>query len=316
MNKTILKRTIVKKQNGVCQLSGELLGIKNELVDTHRKNPKRNGGKYTVENTIVITPVQHMIEHGNLRIRTGELLELKKLVDAREQAMKFKNKASNQLLAIKRRIDELHPHIVNWLELQVKEGEKEVNLITNQITKVIKVIAKNDPLVRSALGVRAVGIITIAYCLTYIDFEKADHASSLWKYAGLDKPSHERYEKTVAGGGNKRLRCVLYTMAESQMKLKGAYRDVYDRTKTRLENSDKITKSRNTQGKLIECAWKDTKPCHRHGAALRNVMKHFLADYWMVGRKLSGLPVSPLYPEAILGGVHKTIQPEERGWKY
>lgn len=316
MSKTILKRTIFKKQNGVCQLSGEQLGVKTELIDTHRKNPKRNGGTYTMENTIVTTPVQHMIEHGNLRIRTGELLELKKLVDAREQAMKFKNKASNQLLAIKRKTDELHPQIINWLELQVKEGEKEVNLITNQITKVIKVIGENNPLVRSALGVRAVGIITIAYCLTYIDFEKADHASSLWKYVGLDKPSHERYEKTVAGGGNKRLRCVLYTMAESQMKLKGAYRDVYDRTKIRLENSDKITKSRNTQGKLIECAWKDTKPCHRHGAALRNVMKHFLADYWMVGRKLSGLPVSPLYPEAVLGGTHKTIQPEERGWKY
>ena len=73
--------------------------------------------------------------------------------------------------------------------------------------------------------------------------------------------------------------------------------------------------SRNTQGKLIECMWKDTKACHRQGAAKRKVMKHILADYWMVGRKWMGLPINPLYAEAILGmDGHKTIDPVTRGW--
>ncbi len=103
---------------------------------------------------------------------------------------------------------------------------------------------------------------------------------------------------------------------DSQMKTKGAYREVYDRVKSRLEISEKVTKSRNTQGQLIDCKWKDTKPCHRHGAALRAVMKHFLADYWMVGRTLTGLDTSPLYAEAVLGKGHRTIMPEERGWIY
>ena len=67
---------------------------------------------------------------------------------------------------------------------------------------------------------------------------------------------------------------------------------------------------------IIEKPWCETKPGHRDGAALRDVMKHFLADYWYVGRTLSGLPTTPLYPEAMLGGTHRTIMPEERGWKY
>jgi len=156
----------------------------------------------------------------------------------------------------------------------------------------------------------------MASCLVYIDLNKARHASSLWKYVGLHTPSYERYTKGEAGGGNKTLRTILYTMADSQVKGRGPYRVVYDQTKKRLEQSEKITKSRNTQGRLIECAWKDTKPSHRHGAALRAIIKHFLADYWYVGRTLSGLPREPLYAESILGKGHKTIDPKVRGWRF
>jgi len=165
------------------------------------------------------------------------------------------------------------------------------------------------------MGVKGVGFITVAHCLAYIDLEKARHASALWSYTGLHKSSHERYEKGVAGGGNKTLRTALYTLAVAQVR-GGVYREVYDNVKTRLSMSERTVKSRNTQGKLIECAWKDTKPSHRHGAALRAIMKHFLADWWYVGRTLKGLPTDALYPEAILGGNHRTIMPEERGWVY
>jgi hypothetical protein len=95
----------------------------------------------------------------------------------------------------------------------------------------------------------------------------------------------------------------------------GAYREVYDRTKLRLSVSEKVVKTRNTQGHLVESAWKDTKPSHRHGAALRAVMKHILADYWLVGRTLLNLSTVPLYAEAMLGHTH-IIDPEARGWKF
>jgi hypothetical protein len=61
--------------------------------------------------------------------------------------------------------------------------------------------------------------------------------------------------------------------------------------------------------------WKDTKPCHRHGAAIRKLIKHLLADFWFVWRNLEGLPTRPLYVEEYLGHTG-IIRPEERGWRY
>jgi hypothetical protein len=141
--------------------------------------------------------------------------------------------------------------------------------------------------------------------------------SALWKYVGLHCASHERYVKGEKGGGNKTLRTVLWNTANVLMKLgdRSAYRIVYDQTKARLAISEKLVQTRNTQGKLVECAWKDTKPSHRHGAALRAVVKHLLADYWLVGRTLKGMSTVPLYAEAMLGHTH-IVDPRSRGWVF
>jgi hypothetical protein len=313
-----LKEKAYQNQNGKCALTSTPLKPVYELFDTHRPNPKANGGTYTDENTRVVNPVAHMQEHGNYKIREQLTNELKKLVDAREHAIRFKNKVENQLRAYRRQTDDLNEEVVNMLLEEGKKADKVKKSFDRQVEKKIKEIAKVDPVIASAGNVISVGYITLAYCHVYIDFKEARHPSSLWKYVGLHAPSHERYQKGQAGGGNKRLRSVLFTMADSQMKnkKKSAYGHVYEQVKTRLAQSEKITKSRNTKGQLIECKWKDTKPSHRHGAALRAVMKHFLADLWYVGRKLNGLETNPAYAEAQLGMSHKTINPKERGWEF
>jgi len=316
MTKQALKRKISKEQERQCALSGKILPEDTSLFDTDRRKPKKEGGKYTAKNTRVVNPIAHMKRHNNLRHREQDMENLKAVIDEREQRRKLYNKINNQLLAYTRRTDHLNEETVQWLNEQKDHFKEALNKYDKLLKKAVEKMVDN-PLVSSALGVKGIGPITIAYCLIYIDLEKARHASSLWAYAGLDKPSHERYTKGKSSGGNKNLRTVLYTMADSQMKTRGAYREVYDRVKSRLEVSDKIVKSRDTKGALIEMAWKDTKPCHRHGAALRAVMKHFLADYWFVGRTLQGLPTQPLYAEAILGkDGHKTVSPKERGWKF
>lgn len=319
MSKAALKKATRKAQQNICKISGKSLPKDTKLFDTDRITPKAAGGTYTEENTRVVNPVVHMIRHGSWRERSPEFQKLKETIDDREQVRKACYKINNQLLAYKRRVDTLHETTLNWLETQQKIMIKELSIRDSNLKKSVIALAKIDPLAAIALKVKGVGPVTVAYCLAYIDLEKARHASSLWSYVGLDMASHERYKKKTASGGNKTLRCVLYTMADSQMKGRkkdNAYGYLYDQIKTRLENSNNTVKSRNTQGELIECAWKDTKPGHRHGAALRIIMKHFLADYWYVGRTLMGLEVGPLYPEAVLGGSHKTIMPEERGWAY
>lgn len=314
MAKRQLKKAIIENQNGVCALTDAPLPTDLALVDTDRKTPKTEGGIYVIPNTRVVDPVAHMQRHGIHRSRGAWHDQLKSLFDDRVQVMRLMLKINNQLLAYERRTDSVNPDNVAFLNVAMEPVTKRLADIDKKIATAIR--SSDDPLVKSAMGVAGFGPITVAALTVYVDIEKADTASSLWKYAGLHAASHERHQKGQSSGGNKTLRTVLWNAANVMMKLRTSpYREVYDRTKLRLSQSEIITKTRNTQGHLIEAAWKDTKPSHRHGAALRAVMKHMLADYWYVGRTLKGLDARPLYVQEKLGHTH-IVNPTERGWKF
>jgi len=283
------------------------------LVDTDRAIPKAEGGTYVEGNFRIVDPVEHMKRHGTLRIRPEHLEELKAAIDIREQYLKLRNKIGNQLLAFKRRTDTDAKNEQGKLEDMHAQAEELEQSARKEIEADIKTIREEDPLVDAAMDIKGIGPMSVAYLTAYVDLEKAQHCSSVWAYVGYDKASHERYTKNVPGGGNKRLRTALYRTADSMMKTRGAYRDVYDRRKLKTANSVKVVKTRNTKGVLVELPWKDAKPCHRHGDAMRVMMKHFLRDYWLVGRLLRGLPISEPYVQAHLGHEHITT-PEEHGW--
>ena len=311
MSKVAIKERIKKTQNGRDALTGSFLSENNSLLDTDRIKLKMNGGIYTDENTRIVDPVAHMKRHGNYRKREKQLSKLKTIIDGREQLQKLINSFNNRMLAAKRRTDDLDKDTMEFLAIEQENVKKRLALQDRIIVKHLKTM-KWD-IIQSASDVKGVGPITIAYLIAYIDITKAKYAGSLWSYVGFHKASHERYEKGVAGGGNKTLRTVLFNTGDSMIKCRSPYRDVYDNDKARLESSKKIVKSRNTQGKLIECEWKDTKPCHRHGAAKRKMLKHFLADFWYVWRTIEGLPTPNLYVEEKLGHTG-IVKPEERGW--
>lgn len=315
MSKRSMKVAIAVEQEGIDILTGETLDQDPSLNDTDRIQPKADGGTYVARNNVrVLTPVSHMARHGNLRERTSTLDELKSIFDDRVQMMKLLLKENNQLLAYKRRTDHPHPETAAFLEAHLEPIHKRLAEIDRALVVALK--AYPDKFTQTALKVKGLGPISVVALTVYIDLNKAATPSSLWKYVGLHAASHERYVKGEAGGGNKTLRTVLYNTACVMMKLgEGGYRDVYDRTKLRLSQSEKVAKTRNTEGKLIELPWRETKPSHRHGAALRAIVKHLLADYWLVGRTMAGLSTTPLYVEAMLGHTH-IISPRERGWVY
>lgn len=315
MTKTALKTAITKRQSGRSAISGVPLSDDQKLNDTHRLRPKAQGGTYTdTNNVVVLEPRTHLAEHGNLRDREVALEDLKNRFDDRVQVMKLQLKINNQLLAYERRVDQAHPETSAFLREQLKPVEERLAVIDRDLAKALK--AYPDALAQAALKVKGLGPITVAALAVYIDLNKAATPSALWKYVGLHVASHDRYVKGQAGGGNKTLRTVLWNTANVLMKLgEGGYREVYDRVKERLAQSEKVVRTRNTEGKLIECAWRDTKPSHRHGAALRAVIKHLLADYWLVGRTLAGLSTTPLYAESMLGHTH-IVSPRERGWDF
>lgn len=337
MSKVQLKRQAATKQGDRCAISGARLAKDSALVDTDRETPKLQGGVYDDENTRAVDPRAHMARHGTLRERDEALEKLKSMFDDRVQTMKLQFKINNQLLAYERRVDHSNPETAAFLREQLEVVARRLSGVDKTLTKLIRTFP--DPLTKIALAVPGVGPITVAAMTVYVDLTKAPNVSSLWQYVGLDRPSHERYVPNIeqqrrrkergaewyggtdavptGWGGNKTLRTVLFTTVSAMVKMgdKCAYRLVYDRTKLRLSQSEKVTRSRNTQGKLVEVAWKDTKPSHRHGAAMRAMMKHFLADYWLVGREVIGLPVRPLYVEEKLGHTG-VVSPRERGWDW
>jgi len=306
-------------------------------------------------NVRVLNPRSHMERHGNLRERVEALDALKSLFDDRVQMMKLLLKENNQMLAYTRRVDHQHPETAAFLAEHLKPVEARIADIDKALTKLLKTYPDplvQTALKVKGLGPITVAALTayidfhkevcsVCHKKVVADQEDDDERtgnskkdsrcrckgpitlvsatatpSSLWKYVGLHVASHERYTKGEAGGGNKTLRTVLYNTACVMMKMKDSpYREIYDRTKLRLSQSEKLVMTRNTSGRLVELPWREAKPSHRHGAALRAIIKHLLADYWLVGRTLAGLPTPHLYAQAVLGHTH-IISPRERGWEY
>ncbi len=352
MGKREMKRRLAAEQGGECALTGESLATDQSLNDTDRELPKVEGGIYTDENTRVVEPVAHQKRHGHYRPRDPEFESLKTLFDDRAQTMKLALKIGNQLKAYDRRVDHKEPEVEAFLQETLVPVEKRLGKITRVIEKAVKAMDDpliNAAFKVLGLGPVTIGALTVyvdlerrACLLCKRDIYRCEairampakdrrkdekvcagngetidgcsSPSALWAYVGLDKPSYERHVKGKEGGGNKTLRTILWNAANVMMKLRvSGYRPIYDRIKGRLEISEKIVVSRNTQGNKVEVAWKDTKPSHRHGAALRVVMKHILVDYWLVGRELKGLPTRTIYAEAMLGHTHIET-PADHGW--
>jgi len=332
MSKKQAKKNAYDRQDGKCAGCGEALPKEMKSFDPHRKIPRTEGGTYTSENTLAFCTTCHLIDHGNYVERTEVLNELKSTVDERKQVMNLKQKISNQVDAYeKRKTDVMNEDTLAFLQEQSIPVNKRMSEVDKRLEKALNEYRKHDALVDAALKVRGIGPVAVAFCTVYIRLEEARHASSLWKYVGLHTSKKERYVKGEKGGGNKILRTVLWTISDSQMKgrnetttktgkisLPSPYGHFYDEIKTRLENSDKVVPCFiNKKIGYLDLPWSDPRQKnHRHHAALRKITKMFLADYWLVGRTLKGLPTDLPYAEGMLGKSHRTIHPRERGWVY
>ena len=313
---TVIDTKILKNKKNICEITGAELEDAPELKDVDRIVPKRDGGTYDQDNIRIVDPTARMILQETYRKREGKYDELKGLIDDRSQIIKLLVKIGNQILAYKRRTD--HP---SHLSIEILEEASQAPIrrkkeLDKEITSLIHSMKKEDALINATLNIKGVGEITVAHMTAYFNLEEAEYPSSLCSYCGYDKANHERYIKGQSSGGNKTLRAIFYNMATSMIKHKAPYAEkIYYPEKLKLENSHKITKSRNTQGKLVECMWKDTKAGHRHGAALRKMIKIFLHHYWLVGRLILNLPTREPYVQEKLG--HKNIiTPKDMGWDW
>lgn len=105
---------------------------------------------------------------------------------------------------------------------------------------------------------------------------------------------------------NGRLKAVLLgILADSFIKSQAKFAtDFYYSYKTRLENSELLVQETQKGGKVVEIMWKDATKQHRHQAAKRYMIKHFIMELYANWRKIEGLPVRKPYEEEYLGRKH------------
>jgi hypothetical protein len=159
--------------------------------------------------------------------------------------------------------------------------------------------------------VRGCGPAMSAVIIAEIDIGKAAYPSSLWKFAGLDvsegsgrsrRKEHLRSVEYIDKNGKAATKLGITFDPFLKTKLVGVfgpclikgksepYAQIYKDYKQRLEHHPK---------------WAERSKGHRHNAAVRYMVKRFLADLYVAWRGLEGMRISPEYNEAKLGIKHR-----------
>lgn len=194
--------------------------------------------------------------------------------------------------------------------------EAYVNLKNNEaeIGKMLEREVKKHPMWDYFFAdVRGCGFTMAAICLAYFDVHTARHASSCWKYAGLDvcvnddgvaegrsrkhrssqtyidKEGNTQY--TVGLGYNPFVKTKLVgVLGDSFIKAHGGHEDsygqIYRDCKHRYDNSEKHA---------------DKTKLHKHRMAVRYMVKQFIRDMWYAWRDLEGYELEEYYEVAVLG---------------
>jgi hypothetical protein len=178
---------------------------------------------------------------------------------------------------------------------------------------------------------KGIGTIAMGHICGSFDIFKAETVSKLWQYAGMNpglvrgkkrKESGDSFEiiqtddfirgdKLTAGyvaPFNKTLRTALLgVMGDGFIKSQNKYcMEFYYPMKSRLEREENTVEEISKAGaKPKAIAWKDAKVAHRHRAAIRYMVKMFVADLYAAWRPLHGLSVRKPYQEEYLGHKHK-----------
>lgn len=216
--------------------------------------------------------------------------DIRLVVDSYFQIQKLRVQVGNRLNAVERKTDE--PNIyIDFLQKMANN----LNSLEKECIKIAKEYVKDHPAWNWLKRVKGIGVVYTAKLLSYIDIEKADTVSALWRYAGLGVVDGKA-EKKVKGEKlhfNNRLKSTMYLIGSSFLKSKGKFSQIYYQEKERQEREHPEL----SKGQI-------------HYRALRKMNKIFLACLWEYWRQAEGLPVRKFYVEEVLG--HTSIyHPED-----
>ena len=220
---------------------------------------------------------------------------LRTLVDLRTTIQRDRIAFNNRLRAIERGVD-----VAGERELGVYQRyHNRFSDLEAEITDDLRDLAGDSQIIQRMCAVKGVSFTLAAKVVSLIDISRADHVSNLWRYAGyaVVDGKRERMHKGEKSHYNRRLKTACFQVAESFLKSRSPYSNVYyEAKKYYLANRPDWTKN------------------HCHLAAMGKMIKVWLSHVFLIWRQLEGLPVNEPYVISHMGHVDY-ITPQEMGWE-
>lgn len=202
------------------------------------------------------------------------------LIESYYQVQEHRIAMGNQIFALEAAKRDVEP---------LDEYHVDLEVLENKIAKHLAQTVKDHVMWPWLKSVKGIGPVFASVLTTSIDIRKADHASSVWKYAGL-APGQKK-EKGKKIDFNPFLKVTCWKIGMSFIKTKGEYRGIYDTSKEFYQRKfpkevDSGRKSK--EGKPIMMYTKG----HIDAMARRRTVKLFLSHFWAEWRAKEGLTVS------------------------
>jgi len=166
---------------------------------------------------------------------------------------------------------------------------------------------------------RGIGPTLAGVILAEIDISRSETVSQLWSYCGLavvDGKSQRRVKGQKANFNPWLKSKMVQIAADCMIKSNSPWREYYDNYKHRKQHTVvepcmacdgkhviKKDECNNCDGGKKPAPW-GRSDAHRHRAAMRYMVKMFLAELFVQWRTLKNLPVPEPYKESVLGRRH------------
>lgn len=208
-------------------------------------------------------------------------------------------------------------------------GNKLKELERNAIKEVARLLA-GIPIYEGWLHEqRGIGPTLAGVLISEFNIDHCATPSQMWAWAGLavrdGKADHRiKGQRTTYNPWLKSK--MTEVLGGSLLKCRSPYRALYDAYKNRKQNervnscmnccgtgayrptaTSKPERCLNCDGTGVLAPW-GKSDAHRHRAAMRYMVKQFLAEYWRAWRMIEALPTRPPYSEEFLGRIHHTIE--------
>lgn len=277
-----------------------------------------------------VMPVEKEDDKIDIKAIHGIMDEYQRIADYFKDSMlkKSPSVASIEKIISSMSEDNLLTYVKSYCDYKMAQNYSEMLKAEENALKPIEDQVKRHPMWDAFFkDVKGCGVTMAAICLAYFDPDKARHASSFWKYCGLDVVADK--DGNPAGHDKKFTVEVEYINKEGKVATKKSLGyNPFLKSKivevlggsiikqcVHVENKGKKNETRTYEGYALAYrdylnrldnheVKKDYAKYHKHRMAMRYMVKQFIRDMWYVWRDLCGYELEDPYEVAFLGRKH------------